>query len=181
MVRKQLEQQIIQMQKQNENDEKLADLYYQLANVYFYGIEETKVDYTKALPLYLKAYKCGSIKSCNAIGYIYEKGLGVDVDPKKAFKYYSLSANANDMLGHSNLGVAYYNGVGCERDVKKAFEHIYMSAVLGYTLSQLNVGVMFYNGEGTEKDVIKALYWFEKAAENGNEEAKAYAQKIKNV
>jgi len=163
-----------------ENKKLLGELYFELANIYFYA-EEEKKDFTKILKLYTKAYVNGNVKACNPIGYIYEKGLGVEANPKTAFKFYMISANENDKLGHSNVGVSYYNGVGVEKDLKKAFEHILVSASLGYSVAQLNAGAMYFNGEGTEKDNIKAVYWFEKASKNGNQTAKEYLQKIKNL
>src|SRR5437773_4818974 len=34
-----------------------------------------------------------------------------------------------------------------------------------------NLAACYYNGEGTEKNLEKAFYWYQKAAENGNNDA----------
>src|ERR1043165_4780915 len=37
--------------------------------------------------------------------------------------------------------------------------------------AQFNLANSYYNGEGTEKNLEKAVYWYQKAAENGNNNA----------
>src|SRR5436190_248752 len=37
--------------------------------------------------------------------------------------------------------------------------------------AQFNLANSYYNGEGTEKNLEKAFYWYQKAAENGNNNA----------
>ena len=53
----------------------------------------------------------------NNIAVLYENGLGVELDFKKAFSYYLLSANQGFMIAQFNLGVVYETGKGVDADL----------------------------------------------------------------
>jgi uncharacterized protein len=48
----------------------------------------------------------------------------VDIDPKKAFELYKLSAEQGNADGQYHLGVCYEAGIGVDVDMKKAVEQI---------------------------------------------------------
>jgi len=45
--------------------------------------------------------------------------------------------------------------------------------------AQNNLGAMYFTGEGVARDEKKAIEWFEKAAAQGNEDARANLDAIK--
>ena len=49
----------------------------------------------------------------------------------------------------------------------------------GDVVAQYNLGVAYYNGEGVEQSYSEAVYWLQKACENGVEEACEFLNKIK--
>ena len=53
----------------------------------------------------------------NNIAVLYDNGLGVELDFKKAFSYYLLSANQGFMIAQFNLGVVYETGKGVDADL----------------------------------------------------------------
>jgi hypothetical protein len=69
------------------------------------------------------------------------------MDMKKAFHYYSLSADQNADAA-SNLGNLYRNGWGTTVDLAKAFHYWKLAADQGNALSQLNLSAMYARGSG---------------------------------
>ena len=54
---------------------------------------------------------------------------------------------------------------------EKGIALIRRSAEQGYTEAQYNLGRCYYNGEGVSQDYTQAVYWWSKAAEQGNADA----------
>lgn len=54
-----------------------------------------------------------------------------------------------------------------EGEVKKAFDLFNKAAIAGDPSSQHNLGYFYDIGIGRNKDRIKAMYWYKKAAKNG--------------
>lgn len=48
----------------------------------------------------------------------------------------------------------------------------------GYVMSQYYLASCYENGEGVERDISKAKYWYKKAAEKGDSEAKKALEKL---
>ena len=57
-------------------------------------------------------------------------------------------------------------------DYEQALEYLIPAAEQGYAMGQNNLGWMYENGYGVKKDIKQAKYWYEKAAAQGNENAK---------
>ena len=121
--------------------------------------------------------------------------LGEEVDLSRAAYWYTLSANQGHKKALNNLGIAYKKGYGVKKDLVKATEYIRKSAEMGNALAQRNYGDMFRDGEvwfktgpdskSGESFLIKvkpniesAKEWWEKALQNGNDNAKSRLEKI---
>ncbi|CAG8614537.1 18396_t:CDS:2 [Acaulospora morrowiae] len=88
------------------------------------------------------------------IGCFYQYGIGVVVDYKMAFEYYSLAAN--DTFDFENETP---NEMPNSETWSKSFK------------SQRMTGIRYMNGTGITKDIIKAIFWLQKAADNGDTDA----------
>ena len=121
--------------------------------------------------------------------------LGEEVDLSIAAYWYTLSANQGYKSALNNLGLAYKNGNGVNKDLVKATEYIRKSAEMGNALAQLNYGDMFRDGEvwfqtnpdsisgesfliNAKPNIERAKEWWEKALQNGNDNAKRRLEKI---
>ena len=121
--------------------------------------------------------------------------LGEEVDLSRAAYWYTLSANQGHKSALNNLGLAYKNGNGVNKDLIKATEYIRKSAEMGNALAQLNYGDMFRDGEvwfqtnpdsisgesfliNAKPNIERAKEWWEKALQNGNDNAKRRLEKI---
>lgn len=72
------------------------------------------------------------------------------------------------------LGLNYLKGndsLGIYMNKEKGIALIRRSAEQGYTEAQYNLGRCYYNGEGVSQDYTQAVYWWSKAAEQGNADA----------
>ena len=72
------------------------------------------------------------------------------------------------------LGLNYLRGndsLGIYMNKEKGIALIRRSAEQGYTEAQYNLGRCYYNGEGVSQDYTQAVYWWSKAAEQGNADA----------
>ena len=54
------------------------------------------------------------------LGYMYEKGLEVEKNTKKAFEYYKKSADLENANGIRNVGICYRDGIGTKKDIDLA-------------------------------------------------------------
>ena len=52
------------------------------------------------------------------------------------------------------------------------------AAEQGDAVAQLNLGNGYYFGNGVEKDLKQAVYWYQKAADQGYEDAKAKVKQL---
>ncbi|CAG8434186.1 8205_t:CDS:2 [Diversispora eburnea] len=96
-------------------------------------------------------------------------------EPEEWFK------QQNDLQSNKILP---YVATQCDRifygyiDQVKAFEWFKKAAENDYADGQFCLGKCFYEGLGTKKDILNAIYWFNKAKENGNKYANELLEKI---
>jgi uncharacterized caspase-like protein/predicted nucleic acid-binding Zn-ribbon protein len=81
-----------------------------------------RADYTTALKVWLPLANDGDAEAQNAVGEIYEKGLGVAPQYDLAAQWYAKAAAQNFNRAQLNLGALYEKGLGVPRDPAKALE-----------------------------------------------------------
>ena len=95
-------------------------------------------------------------------------GLGCEKDAKEAVHWFDLACKDGDARAMCYLGNRYLDGIGVDSfDIDKAIELMTQSAELGFPLAMKNLGAIY--GQLCEDE--KASYWFDKAAEAGEEDA----------
>lgn len=109
------------------------------------------------------------------MGMIYLSGdaaWGVQPDYKKAFSLLH-RAWCDDVFdaGYA-LSTMYYKGLGVDKDLSKVRSFVLKSGENGYIKSQRTLGLA-YKGDVLQsvfdKDIEKSIFWFEKAAINGDQ------------
>ena len=88
-------------------------------------------DFRKALAEWLPLAEAGDATAQNAVGALYDHGLGVDEDDAAAVHWYQLAADQNLPLAMRNLGNMYAGGYGIEFDKVQAEEWFKKAASLG--------------------------------------------------
>ncbi|GES77923.1 kinase-like domain-containing protein [Rhizophagus clarus] len=102
------------------------------------------------------------------LGYINHRGVGTNVNLKKAFNLLINASEQNHILAQYFVGNCYAYKSGTIKNEKLAFEYYEKSAKKNFSHGQSDIGYFYKNGIGIEKDLKKAFCWFEKAANNGN-------------
>jgi len=128
-----------------------------------------KRDYAAALKIFRPLANQGHASAQNKLGFMFQKGLGLDADLEKAVYWYRKAANQGLTIGQFNLGYMYENGLGFDsRNYTQAGYWYRKAANQGHASSQFNLGWLYQKGKGVTKDNRKAIKWYRKAANNGH-------------
>jgi len=94
---------IAKIRHQAEKGKKNAQ--YQLANLYFNPPERVNIDrdYVKAMKWYLAAASQGHADAMNNIGFIYYKGLSVEIDDLHALAWFHLAKQNGSNIAKRTL------------------------------------------------------------------------------
>jgi TPR repeat protein len=111
--------------------------------------------------------EAGDATAQSNLGFMYEKGQGVEQDFKEAVKWYQKAAEQGYAAAQHNLGSMYEKGQGVEQDFKEAVKWFQKAADQGYADAQHNLGLMYGMGQGMEQDYVTAYAWASIAATNG--------------
>jgi len=76
--------------------------------------------YKKAAKLFKKSCYMENANGCNAIGFLYDKGIGVRQSYKQAKAFYIAACDMRSANGCNNLGFLYEYGLGVRQNYKKA-------------------------------------------------------------
>jgi TPR repeat protein len=103
-------------------------VYHQLGLLHEYGSKMIgssliQQSYSDALKFYQKATSLEVAQSIYQLGYLYEKGRGVQVDIEEAKLLYERASMKNHADSSYRLGRLHYYGLGSHSDLKKAFDY----------------------------------------------------------
>jgi TPR repeat protein len=101
---------------------------------------------------FLAAAKQGHADSQFNVALMYEKGIGVGKDEKKAVVWYGKSALQGNPAAQFNLAVLYENGRGTKVDFAKANEWYRKASVQGDALAIGNLGMLYVRGQGVKEN-----------------------------
>lgn len=143
------------------------------------GIE---CDYEKAFQLFSNAVFLENkhARSLYLLAFCYAYGYGIMQNEKYAFNLFSQASDLGSMEAKFQLTNFYREGRGgVEINYKKAFELCKESAEAGIPLAQTALGLYYILGEGVEEDYNEGIKWLQKAADNGETNAKDFLEKDK--
>jgi hypothetical protein len=67
----------------------------------------------------------------NNLGWMYERGRGVEKNLTEAFHLFKESADQGNPYGQMNLGLMYENGTGVQQDMQQAINWYHLAAAQG--------------------------------------------------
>jgi TPR repeat protein len=119
----------------------------------------------------IRAAESGNAKKQTELGIIYESGLGVPADLKKAVYWFNEAAKKGDAQAQYFLGNYYKKGIIVRQDLKEAINLYTKAAKKGFVDAQFDLGILYTNGIDGIVNLNKAFYWYAKAAKKGDAKA----------
>jgi hypothetical protein len=112
----------------------------------------------------------GNAEARYHLGMLYNNGIGVPRDPRRAFAFFRAAAEAGDPLGAYKLGCYYagqFGGEAVAPDEGEALRWKLVAARAGYSLAQNDVAVHYLRRE----QWAEARPWLEAAGRQGEAQA----------
>ena len=162
-----------QISKFIKADEGSADEYLRTAEKY-----NKASNYKEAEKWYTRAALMGNARAQSMLGYYYHTGRAGTRNIREAMKWYQKAADQELPGARANLGLCYAYEI-TPRDWKKAAELFKQAAEQGFPGAQRHLGDCYANERGVEKDLAQAKLWYQKAADQGDEDARKKLEKLK--
>lgn len=156
--------------------QKEKDATYELANAYFYGYG-TKKDEEKALKCYQEAFEQGYLDAAKNIGAYLFYHPELDTNGEMAIAWLFQIKDKEDAEVHYMLGFLLEK----QNRLKEALEFYLLSAKENHVEGALKIGQFYEEGNETTTNLEQAIFWYEKAALLGNEEAKISLRRAKKA
>lgn len=156
------------MYKKYTDDTKDPVVALKIAEAVFNG-ELVERDYFVANKYYELAVSKGAYEGSYNLGYIYEKGLGVEVDLEKAIVHYRESLSSETAKdSYYRLARIYLYGEGKLSNPIVGYSYLVKAADLGLVEAQYKLGLLsFYGSEFVKVDIEKAISYFNMASDAG--------------
>ncbi len=110
-------------------------------------------------------------QSCHYMGVAYYFGLGVEQDVEKALHWYTLGAEAGDIVCCTELAKMYKLGILVPRDSAKAVAYMLQAARGGNSSAIVMLAWCYLTGDGVEKNPSKGVRLLQQGARLKNSEA----------
>ena len=123
--------------------------------------------YRKSYGLFEEAAEQGDKNAQFMLGYMYQKGRGVDQNYKNSAFWHTKAAEQGHRVSQVNLGEMYDKGQGVDQSAKKSAFWYAKAAEQGHAIAQNNLGYMYEYGKGVAQSYEKAVSLYAKAAEQG--------------
>lgn len=156
--------------------QKEKDATYELANAYFYGYG-TKKDEKKALKCYQEAFEQGYLDAAKNIGAYLFYHPELDTNGEMAIAWLFQIKDKEDAEVHYMLGFLLEK----QNRLNEALEFYLLSAKENHVEGALKIGQFYEEGNETTTNLEQAIFWYEKAALLGNEEAKISLRRAKKA
>ncbi len=138
----------------------------------------TGSDPSAAKSQFVKLIKDGYAPAYIELAEMYEKGIGVKANKRKAMRLYQSCAKIKSFTFSSavteamyHLGRCFSDGMGKSPDLLKSLQWYSKASERGHSKAQYELALMYLNGTGIETNVTEAMKWMRFAAENRNLEA----------
>ncbi|MEN9919017.1 MAG: hypothetical protein RL662_1453 [Bacteroidota bacterium] len=167
--------------EENEPDYSKAFPYYQYAEEqgvvsegigvcydYGIGVEESE---TEALKYYTLAANDNWHGAKYRLGLAYKHGRGTTVNLVEAYRWLSDAAQNGNYNAQYETAMMLINGEGVAQEQEQGAKMLLAIAEQDHNSAQFELGNCYLSGRGVTEDEVQAMYWYQKAADNGNEQA----------
>ena len=111
-------------------------------------------NYTEAANIWRPLAEDGDVWAQHSLGYLYDKGWGVDKDATQAIDWYREAAERGNPNSMINLGAMYVKGEGTRRDIARGYTWFRLAALQGHSLATFNITSL--EMEMTEADRVRS-------------------------
>ncbi|KAJ3013607.1 UNVERIFIED_CONTAM: hypothetical protein HDU68_000624 [Siphonaria sp. JEL0065] len=106
------------------------------------------------------------------LGFLIERGSGVQRDPSKAFGWFLCAAEGGHVKGMERVARYLVDGMGVRMDKGEGFKWYQRAIENGSIHALVRVALMYERGEHVAQDYPKAFILFSQAADKGNIKAR---------
>ncbi len=155
--------------------EMLSDIYFEL------GLKEQ--DPALKFKLFNLAWSNGNRYAIEAIGDMFQAGVGVKQSYSSAVVAYETAAkDYESVYALERLGFIYLKGPGdIDRDFNKAFNYFKKGADLGGVNAAYMLGYMYFYGLGTDKNADQANTWFARSQQLAQKKQSTESTTVANL
>jgi len=139
-----------------------------LGYMYQKALDGAPLDTKKAMELYVVSCLGGYATACTDVGFLYDTGVGVSVNPYEAFKWYLRGCDEGDGMGCFDLGLLYENGRGTSMDLKVATAYHERACTMDNPNGCSSAGQNYVYGKGVAVDRDKGIKLLRKGCAAGN-------------
>lgn len=132
-----------------------------------YAKSKDKEKQKLAAPIFEECVQSNINSAYMALGYVYDLGIGVDVDYWKSFECYEKAYRKGNKKAILNIIYANIMGLGCTQNFTSAINLARDAVNSGIKEANYFAGILFKHGFGVEKNVDKAEELFGYAADAG--------------
>lgn len=144
-----------------------------LGNMYLSGQGVPK-DSKVALSWYEKGIRRGSLACMRRAGFRYAYGDGATQNFSLAQTYFLKPAENNNASAQWGMGYCYYQ----QENYEEAYKWLLKAAERDHERAQYYLGTLYFRHNSILYDLKKAVYWLDRAALNGDQDAFNYIKKF---
>ena len=135
---------------------------------YGLGVEENE---TEAFKYYNLSAEQGYTAAKYRLGLCHKYGTGTTENPAEAYNWFSQAVEDEHSRAQYEAAMMLLEGSGVEKDEEKAVQLLMAVAEDDLADAQFELGNCYLTGKGVAEDDVQAMVWFQKAADNGHEQA----------
>ncbi len=127
-----------------------------------------RAEYTSAFPAIMALAKANDAKAQTYIAAMYQAGLGVKRDNKKAIEWYEKAAYQNYAPAQYNLGIMLREGTGVEPNIVEAYGWLYNAQQLGHPKAEEQLDLVLMSI--TPNKSLLAREWVRQQVKQGHKD-----------
>ena len=113
----------------------------------------------------------GDIQARYTLGWMYNKGIGLEKDLQQALRWYKSAAQSGHLEAQINLGWLYFQGKGIKKNLLQAIKWFKKAAHQDDSSAQVTLGGIYKNNPKIRNHFKQAIKWYEQAITLHNADA----------
>jgi uncharacterized protein len=115
--------------------------------------------------------RIGEPSAMYALGVMFDEGMGVEIDDRRAFEWYERAAKHGHAESMNRLGILYLSGRGVPLNAAAALAWFRLAAAKGSLTAINNIALLYFYGFGVNQSYSQAAQLLRRSADKGNADA----------